>query len=231
MTGGAGAHQSIVELCGSEEEVNWIRSRLASSGLTCALIDTALVGRSDRVAGSGRAILVMPSRVADAAAVRRSRRHTPIIVLSDDPDARIDALRSFADDAVHSAVAPAELAARIGAVIRRAEHATPASRKHAPAQGRSVYVDPSNLSVVVDARHIRLTPRQIELVSLLESRNPTNPLSLERIRQIISDKKVYKLSKETIRVHISMVNKKLTEAAVANVRICRNVQGYYMQSA
>ncbi|MFX4221960.1 MAG: hypothetical protein ACMVO3_13810 [Thalassobaculum sp.] len=117
------------------------------------------------------------------------------------------------------------------AVIRRAEHATPASRKHVPAQGRSVYVDPSNLSVVVDARHIRLTPRQIELVSLLESRNPTNPLSLERIRQIISDKKVYKLSKETIRVHISMVNKKLTEAAVANVRICRNVQGYYMQSA
>ena len=104
-----------------------------------------------------------------ATVVRRVRREatTPILIVSarDREEDKIAALDAGADDYVTKPVGMGELAARVGAVLRRAAGPT------ADAEGVVVIgalrLDAPRRAVTVDGRPVHLTPREYEVLKVL----------------------------------------------------------------
>lgn len=105
---------------------------------------------------------------------RRIRRTSdvPIMFLSSRARAedRVQGLRVGADDYLAKPIAPAELLARVGAVLRRAERArrpptTPIIR------GRWTLDPVAQTCVVDDGSVVKLTPREVHLLSFLMRRS------------------------------------------------------------
>jgi len=104
-----------------------------------------------------------------ASVVRRVRREaaTPILIVSarDREQDKIAALDAGADDYVTKPVGMGELAARIGAVLRRA--AGPIADATGIVTIGILRLDATTRAVTVDGRPVHLTPREYEVLKVL----------------------------------------------------------------
>jgi two-component system, OmpR family, KDP operon response regulator KdpE len=101
--------------------------------------------------------------------IRRVRREasTPIVVLSarDRDDAKVAALEQGADDFVAKPFSPAELVARLRAVLRRA--AGPAAEPSGELRLGALSIDVARHAVSVGGRPVHLTAREFEVLKVL----------------------------------------------------------------
>ena len=112
---------------------------------------------------------------------RPATRHIPIIMLTartTEVD-RVSGLDLGADDYVTKPFSLRELAARVRAVLRRPQTA-PAAEAAAVYRGRHLTADFDAVSILVDARPVRLTRREFELLKCLVD-NRSRVLSRDRL--------------------------------------------------
>jgi DNA-binding response OmpR family regulator len=115
----------------------------------------------------------------DLLAQLRQTSNVPVILLTAKADEgdRVLGLRSGADDYVVKPFFTAELAARIDAVLRRADHRRPAASKLA---FDGLEIDPSGRQVTVRGSAVELPPREFELLVFLAS-SPGQVFSREQL--------------------------------------------------
>jgi two-component system KDP operon response regulator KdpE len=134
--------------------------------LTSATAEEAL----DRAAVGGPHAAIIDLMLPDRPGIEvcrelRSWSELPIIVLSavTEEDAKVSALQSGADDYVTKPFAPAELVARVQAVLRRAGRA--ATEPTIEADG--LVIDLAAHAVSLDGEEVRLTPLEFALLRAL----------------------------------------------------------------
>ncbi len=118
------------------------------------------------------------SGVEVAARLRAAGDSTPILMLTarDAVEDRVEGLDSGADDYLAKPFAPAELLARIRALLRRAG----ASRPEQPLTYADLYLDPVAREARRGSRLLSLTPREFELLAFF-MRHPRQVLPRQRI--------------------------------------------------
>jgi len=135
---------------------------LDTNGVDCVLLDVMLPG------ASGFDVC------------RRIREHSdvPLLFLSarGEDDDKLRGLALGADDYIVKSATPAEVVARVKAVLRRSETGRSTSRRHF---GR-LEVDLAAHEVVADGRPIALTAREFELLTLFVA-HPRQVLTREQI--------------------------------------------------
>lgn len=94
--------------------------------------------------------------------IRASKCDTPIIAVSNVPQARLKALSLGADDAVERDVDPIELAARIRAVIRRSRGFT-----QSKIEIGGLTLDVDQRTICANDLQVRLTGKEFEILQLL----------------------------------------------------------------
>jgi len=135
----------------------------------------------------------------------RARSSVPIVMLTarDEEADRVTGLELGADDYVTKPFSPRELAARVKAVLRRAEPSTPTD---VLVLG-PVTLDRSAREVVIDDRPIELTAREFELLEFLME-HPGVVLS----REVLLDRVwgiSYAAETRTVDVHVGQLRRKL----------------------
>jgi two-component system, OmpR family, response regulator MprA len=112
----------------------------------------------------------------------READDTPILMLTarDAVEDRVIGLDSGADDYLVKPFTPAELLARIRALLRRSDSAYP--KKDKPLAYADLYLDPVTRETRRDARRFDLTPREFDLLQFLLL-HPRQVLPRERILQ------------------------------------------------
>src|SRR5437868_9493067 len=112
--------------------------------------------------------------------IRDRERDRPAIILltakGEETD-RVVGLRLGADDYVVKPFSPAELVARVDAVIRRLE---PAPEHEPPLHFDGLQIDPGGRRVVLDGRELELTQREFELLLFL-ARHPGQAFTREQL--------------------------------------------------
>ena len=218
-----------VGLVGSSAAAHRIADALAGLGIRITLMRTACFRGRPSSRSAPDALLVACDDLAEIAAVRRRWKKTPILVVSDNRELKARALCVCADDAVGSEIEMEELCLRIAVAIRRSE--TSRADATSPKEFNGLVLDENSNTLVAQERRIRLTPRQASIMSVLRSHVEHNPIPLSRIFQAVCSADTRSPNHETIRVHISMLNKKLASIADARVRIRCSQDGYYVQAA
>lgn len=219
-----------VGLVGTSTTADRIADALATVGVDLSRISTCCTRGRPARRSSVDVVVVISNDIADIAAARRRWKDAPIIVVSDNRAVKARALSLCADDAVACAVEIEELVVRIAVAIRRVER-TAAQPEPAPKTVGNLVLDEDRHALVVRDQRIRLTPRQVSIMSVLRSHVEHNPIPLSRIYQAVCSSDSRAPNHETIRVHISMLNKKLASVAGAGVRIRCGQDGYYVQAA
>jgi DNA-binding response OmpR family regulator len=135
----------------------------------------------------------------------RARSSVPIVMLTarDEEADRVTGLELGADDYVTKPFSPRELAARVKAVLRRAEPSAPTD---VLVLG-PVTLDRSAREVVIDDRPIELTAREFELLEFLMG-HPGVVLS----REVLLDRVwgiSYAAETRTVDVHVGQLRRKL----------------------
>lgn len=157
--------------------------------------------------------LMLPS-VDGLEIVRRLRRDgaldVPVIMLtarSQETD-RIYGLELGADDYVTKPFAPAELVARVKAVLRRARPSTPAvSREEQPLTYDGLAIDPMTRLVTVRGREIELTATEFNLLWFMAS-HPRQVFSRDQLLENVWGFSEY-VDPSTVTVHIRRLREKI----------------------
>ncbi|HWB69425.1 MAG TPA: response regulator transcription factor [Solirubrobacterales bacterium] len=118
---------------------------------------------------------------------------------------RLVGLRDGADDYVVKPFSPAELVARVEAVLRRVAPA--AESEVAPIEHGSLRVDPSSREVSLDGEEISLTQREFDLLAHLAS-NPGRVFSRDQLMEAVWDFPFY-TDTSTVTVHVRRLRAKL----------------------
>jgi two-component system, OmpR family, response regulator RegX3 len=153
----------------------------------------------------------------------RERSRVPIIMLTargEETD-RIVGLELGADDYVVKPFSAREVAARIRAVLRRADADGPATRD-GPFEVGPVRLDPDRRSASVDGRDLDLTRKEFELLELL-LREAGNVVSRERLIDEVWDVNWFGSTK-TLDVHVSGLRRKLGDDS-ADPRFIHTLRG------
>ena len=177
---------TIVLIVDDDQKVlNMLRRTLAYDGYTVvtasdgtAALQVAQEQRPDLVVLDWR----MPGLDGIEVAQRlKAADGTPILMLTarDAIDDRVMGLDAGADDYLVKPFAPAELLARLRALLRRNE---PAGRDDAPLTYLDLIVDPESREARRGARRFELSPREFDLLSYL-LRYPRRVLPRNRILQ------------------------------------------------
>lgn len=219
-----------IGLVGSSGTADRLADALAATGVGITRFPTASFPGRPTQNGGPDALIVVSDDIADCVATRRRWKAAPIIVVSDDRPTKARALCLCADDAVACDVEIGEIALRVTVAIRRAQRTDPYAEP-APATLGGFRLDEDGNALFVRDQRIRLTPRQVSIMSVLRSHVEHNPIPLSRIYQAVCSSGDRQPNHETIRVHISMLNKKLASVAGAGVRIRCGQDGYYVQAA
>lgn len=136
------------------------------------------------------------------------RRHTdvPVVFVSgrDDESTRVLALRMGADDYVLKPFSPAELLARIEAVLRRADRRT---RAGVLSRG-PLRIDTSTREVSVQDVPVELTPREYDLLRFLAS-SPRQVFSREQLLRHVWDSSDQWQDPDTVTEHVRRLRRKL----------------------
>ena len=145
----------------------------------------------------------------------------PVIILTgrgEETD-RIVGLRMGADDYIVKPFSARELAARVGAVLRRA-HRVPRSRR---LEFRGLIIDPSAREVFVDDVDVALTSKEFELLHVLAT-SPRQVFSREQLLNQIWRSEPGWQDSGTVTEHVYRLRKKL-EHDPANPRWITTVRG------
>jgi two-component system response regulator RegX3 len=151
----------------------------------------------------------------------RERSRVPIIMLTargEETD-RVVGLELGADDYVVKPFSAREVAARIRAVLRRAEG--PVERE-GPLEVGSLRLDPARRSASLDGDELELTRKEFELLELL-MREAGNVVSRERLIDEVWDVNWFGSTK-TLDVHVSSLRRKLGDDS-ADPRFIHTVRG------
>ncbi len=137
---------------------------------------------------------------------REGRERTAIILLTarGEESDRITGLRLGADDYVVKPFSPAELIARVEAVLRRLE---PSGEREQPLRFDGLEIDPEGRRVVLEGRPVELTPREFELLLFL-ARHPGSAFTREQLMSRVWQFSFY-IDTSTVTVHIRRLRAKL----------------------
>jgi two-component system, OmpR family, response regulator ResD len=148
-------------------------------------------------------------------------RPTRVILLTAKGEAsdRITGLQRGADDYVVKPFSPAELVARVDAVMRRAE---PESEREEPIVFEGLEIDPAARTVQVRGRPVQLTVREFDLLLFLV-RHPGQAFSRDQLMDAIWDYTFY-TDTSTVTVHMRRLRAKV-EANPSEPRWLQTVWG------
>jgi two-component system, OmpR family, response regulator ResD len=136
----------------------------------------------------------------------RRTRAVPVILLTarGEESDRVLGLRLGADDYVVKPFSPAELVARVGAVLRRAE---PEAAGGEPIQMGRVVIDPAARVATVDGEPVELTAREFDLLLHL-ARNPGRVFTRDELMQAVWRQSVWS-DTATVTVHVRRLRQKI----------------------
>ena len=147
------------------------------------------------------------------------RRHhdVPVLIISgnDDVNTRIVGLRVGADDFVVKPVAPGEISARVGALLRRAEPFRPVGSL----EFDDIVIDGDARQVFVRGQHVDLAPKEFDLLYFLASsprRAYSRQVLLERVWQSSAEWQ----QQATVTEHIRKLRTKIEDNPAAPRWIC-----------
>jgi two-component system, OmpR family, response regulator ResD len=132
---------------------------------------------------------------------------------------RVIGLRLGADDYVVKPFSPAELVARVDAVLRRTETAP---EHHAPIELDDMTIDPAARRVVVRGEEVQLTQREFDVLLFL-ARHPGQVFSRNQLMDAVWQYSFYS-DTSTVTVHIRRLRAKI-EADPASPRHIQTVWG------
>jgi two-component system response regulator RegX3 len=153
----------------------------------------------------------------------RERSRVPIIMFTargEETD-RVVGLELGADDYVVKPFSAREVAARIRAVLRRADAEAPAAGE-GPLEVGPLRLDPDRRSARLDGGDLELTRKEFELLELL-LREAGNVVSRERLIDEVWDVNWFGSTK-TLDVHVSSLRRKLGDDS-ADPRFLHTVRG------
>jgi two-component system, OmpR family, response regulator ResD len=135
-------------------------------------------------------------------------RPTRVILLTAKGEAsdRIAGLQRGADDYVVKPFSPAELVARVDAVLRRAE---PEPEREQPIVFDDLEIDPAARTVVARGEEVQLTVREFDLLLFLV-RHPGQAFSRDHLMEAIWDYTFY-TDTSTVTVHMRRLRAKVEE--------------------
>jgi DNA-binding response OmpR family regulator len=219
-----GVHPSVLVVEDGEPE-GVLERRLAHFGYqvyTAAGEDDALRALPD--VDPDLVLLEVPVRGddgCDTLARIRSQTEAPVIMLSarDSEEDRVRGLLAGADDYLGKTVSPAEITARVAAVLRRSP-----KRNERPDvfDDGVVRVDPTDGEVVVRGQHVRLTPMELKLLQVLTA-NAGRVLSPEQIGHLVWGR-LSPTAAESARLYVSYLRAKI-EADTARPELIETVRG------
>lgn len=153
---------------------------------------------------------------------QQDRERTAIILLTarGEESDRVIGLRLGADDYVVKPFSPAELVARVDAMLRRLDH-SPATE--APLRFDQLEIDPGARQVRIDGQPVELTGREFELLLFL-ARNPGQAFTREQLMDHVWQYSFY-IDTSTVTVHIRRLRAKL-EPDPSQPRFIETVWGY-----
>ena len=144
----------------------------------------------------------------------REKNHLPVIVLSaktQDSD-KVYGLTMGADDYICKPYNPAELGARVKALLRRFrawnEMAEDKTSKREQICNGGIVLDIASKQVMVDGEAVKLTPTEYKIVNLLIN-NLNRVFSAEEIYERVWDDKVGYAVENTVMVHIRRIREKI----------------------
>jgi DNA-binding response OmpR family regulator len=137
---------------------------------------------------------------------RDARRRGAIILLTarGEESDRIVGLRLGADDYVVKPFSPAELVARVDAVLRRVE---PVLEREQPLSFDALQIDPAGRRVELDGQPVELTQREFELLLFL-ARHPGQAFTRDQLMERVWQYTFY-IDTSTVTVHIRRLRAKL----------------------
>src|SRR5579864_233057 len=138
--------------------------------------------------------------------LRRDDRRGAIILLTarGEESDRIVGLRLGADDYVVKPFSPAELVARVDAVLRRID---PVPEREPPLHFKGLAIDPAAHTVTLDGQPVELTQREFELLLFL-ARHPGQAFTRDQLMEHVWHYSFY-LDTSTVTVHIRRLRAKL----------------------
>jgi two-component system, OmpR family, response regulator ResD len=208
---------TIAEVVARYLERAGYETRIAADGV--AAIDAASSARPDLVVLD----LMLPG-IDGLEVMRRLReqdRGTPVILLTakGEESDRVIGLRLGADDYVVKPFSPAELVARVDAVLRRVD-TSPAHET--PIEFDDMTIDPAARRVVVRGEEIQLTQREFDVLLFL-ARHPGQVFSRNQLMDAVWQYTFYS-DTSTVTVHIRRLRAKI-EADPAQPRHIQTVWG------
>jgi DNA-binding response OmpR family regulator len=152
---------------------------------------------------------------------RTDQRRTAIILLTarGEESDRIIGLRLGADDYVVKPFSPAELVARVDALLRRIE---PRPERESPLRFDDLEIDPAGRRVVLYGQEAELTQREFELLLFL-ARHPGQAFTRDQLMEHVWQYTFY-IDTSTVTVHIRRLRTKL-EPDPARPRFIQTVWG------
>jgi two-component system phosphate regulon response regulator PhoB len=148
--------------------------------------------------GDGRVVLSEMRKVHD----------TPVIFISGmgDPADRIAGLRLGADDYLPKPFAPAELAARVATVLRRAQRQAAAGEDVVPAN--DIIIDERTREVTVGGKRVELTAREFDLLAFM-ARSPRQVFTRGQLLQNVWVSTSEWQDEATVTEHVRRVRHKI----------------------
>jgi DNA-binding response OmpR family regulator len=136
-------------------------------------------------------------------------RPVPVILLTarGEESDRLVGLRRGADDYVVKPFSPAELVARIGAVLRRAAPPDDEAEEAKALEVGSLRVDPATRTVTLEGEELSLTLLEFDLLAHLAA-NPGRVFSRDQLMESVWDSPFYN-DTSTVTVHIRRLRAKL----------------------
>jgi DNA-binding response OmpR family regulator len=152
---------------------------------------------------------------------RADRRRGAIILLTarGEESDRVVGLRLGADDYVVKPFSPAELVARVDALLRRID---PVAERQAPLRFDALEIDPGGRTVRLGGEPVELTGREFELLLFL-ARHPGHAFTREELMEHVWQYTFY-LDTSTVTVHVRRLRAKL-EPDPARPRFIQTVWG------
>jgi DNA-binding response OmpR family regulator len=147
-------------------------------------------------------------------ALLRQRRSVPVILLTargDEPD-RIAGLKLGADDYVAKPFSPAELVARVGAVLRRSAEQGAAAADEVLRFG-DVEVDVAARTVTVGGTPVELTAKELDLLVFL-ARSPGRAFTRDELMRAVW-RYPYYANTATLTVHVRRLRGKIERDPLA----------------